>query len=63
MIANGAREACEFREKIDFKPSSIAFGAPFDRLRRCELEPRRLARRIAAMNTLLRSSCNISCPA
>lgn len=28
---HGAREACEFTKKVDFKPSAIAFDAQFDR--------------------------------
>jgi hypothetical protein len=28
---HGAREACEFVKRLDFKPSAIAFDAQFDR--------------------------------
>ncbi|MHC4759551.1 MAG: sugar phosphate isomerase/epimerase, partial [Planctomycetota bacterium] len=28
---HGAREACEFVKKVDFKPSGIAFDAAFEK--------------------------------
>jgi hypothetical protein len=28
---HGAKEACEFVKKVDFKPSEIAFDSAFDR--------------------------------
>jgi sugar phosphate isomerase/epimerase len=28
---HGAKEACEFVKKVDFKPSAVAFDAAFDK--------------------------------
>ena len=56
---HGAREACEFVQKLDFAPSSVAFDAAFD-----EGSSGAVSRRVSALqlNKVAASGCNAAPP-